>query len=201
MEAELIDDLKRVRGKEGILFRIAEASVAQPDGPVRTVVFPVAGEATLQDLVREAKANEQTFGQRVRTVLASSYSAYYRRMLPSLLCALDFRCNNTAYRPVMDAIDLLGRYTSRPARVKHYDDAETVPIEGVVPRQWREAVVDGSGRVERVSYEICVLRWGDLPTRALAVRPCPTVPFGPARPCRPAMPMRCPWWHGGATMR
>jgi len=95
VEGELIDDLKRVRGKEGILFRIAEAAVAEPEGTVRKVVFPVAGEATLQDLVREAKANKQTFRHRVRTVLASSYSAYYRRMLPSLLGALDFRSNST----------------------------------------------------------------------------------------------------------
>ncbi|MGH9021935.1 MAG: Tn3 family transposase, partial [Acidimicrobiia bacterium] len=158
VEGELMDDLKRVRGKEGILFRIAEASVAEPDGTVRQVVFPVAGEATLQDLVREAKANERAFRQRVRTVLASSYSAYYRRMLPSLLTALDFRCNNTAYRPTMDGLALLRRYTDRPARVKHYDSAEKVPIDGVVPREWRDAVVDGSGSVERVSYEVCVLR-------------------------------------------
>ncbi len=158
VEGELIDNLKRVRGKEGILFRIAEAAVAEPDGTVREVVFPVAGEATLQELVREAKANEQAFRQRVRTDLASSYSAYYRRMLPSLLGALDFRSNNTAYRPVIDAVDLLRRYTDRPARHKHYDAAEKAPIEGVVPREWRDAVVHGSGRVERVAYELCVLR-------------------------------------------
>ena len=79
-------------------------------------------------------------------------------MLPSLLGALDFRCNNTAYRPVMDAVDLLRRYTSRPTRLKRYDADENVPIDGVVPREWRDAVVDGSGRVERVSYEVCVLR-------------------------------------------
>ena len=28
----------------------------------------------------------------------SSYSNYYRRMLPRLLGALEFRCNNTAFR-------------------------------------------------------------------------------------------------------
>ncbi|MGH3848211.1 MAG: hypothetical protein ACRDRT_00605, partial [Pseudonocardiaceae bacterium] len=37
VEGELIDNLKRVRAKEGILFRIAEAAVAQPEG---TVVLP-----------------------------------------------------------------------------------------------------------------------------------------------------------------
>lgn len=100
VESELTKDLKRVHGKQAILFRVAEASLANPDGTVRRVVFPAAGEATLRDLVREARANEAAFKARVRTVLSSSYSAHYRRMLPRLLGALDFRCDNRAYRPV-----------------------------------------------------------------------------------------------------
>jgi TnpA family transposase/DNA-binding cell septation regulator SpoVG len=158
VEGELIKDLRRVHGKEGILFRIADASVTNPDGTVRDVVFPVASEATLRDLVREAKANEAAFRQRVRTVLTSSYSSYYRRMLPTLLSALDFRCNNTAHRPVMDALALLRRYADRSARTKYYDADERVPLDDVVPREWRGAVVDERGRVERIPYELCVLR-------------------------------------------
>lgn len=158
VEGELIRDLKRVRGKEGLLFRIAQVSVDYPDDTVRAVIFPVAGEATLRDLVREARANEYVFRQRVRTVLSSSYSAYYRRMLPKLLSALDFRCNNSAYRPVMDALELLRRYAERSARARYYDASEAVPLEGVVPREWRDAVIDETGRVERVPYELCVLR-------------------------------------------
>ncbi|SCF67746.1 Tn3 transposase DDE domain-containing protein [Streptomyces sp. MnatMP-M27] len=32
-----------------------------------------------------------------------------------------------------------------------------MPLEGVVPDQWRVAVVDDKGRVERIPYELCVL--------------------------------------------
>src|SRR5664280_1117014 len=110
VEGELLEDLRRVRGKEGLLFALAEAAVSHPDDTVRAALFPVVGEATLRDLVREAKANEQVFRSRVRTVLTSSYTNHYRRMLPKLLAALMFRCNNTAYRPVMDALDLLARF-------------------------------------------------------------------------------------------
>jgi len=35
VEGELINDLKRVRGKEGILFRLAEAALEKPDEIVR----------------------------------------------------------------------------------------------------------------------------------------------------------------------
>jgi hypothetical protein len=98
VEGELLDDLRRVRGKHGILFRLAEAAVAHPDETVGAALFPVVGEATLRDLVREAKASETAFRARVRTVLRSSYSAHYRRLLPRRLAALEFRSGNAAFR-------------------------------------------------------------------------------------------------------
>ena len=78
-------------------------------------------------------------------------------MLPKLLAAIEFKCNNTAYRPVMDALDLPARYADVPNKVKHYDAAGEVPVKGVVPDGWLEAVVDSGGVIERVSYELCVL--------------------------------------------
>ncbi len=77
-------------------------------------------------------------------------------MLPAVLEALEFRCNNTAYRPLMDALELLRRYTHRE-RVIYYDPADRVPLDGVVRPDWRSAVVDERGRVERIPYELCVL--------------------------------------------
>jgi hypothetical protein len=40
VESELIADLKRVAGKPALLFKVAAASLARPDDPVRTVSFP-----------------------------------------------------------------------------------------------------------------------------------------------------------------
>ncbi len=144
VEREFTEDLRRVRGKEGILFRMAEAAVEHPDDSVRTALYPVVGEKTLRELVKEAKANQHAFQARVRTVLRSSYSNHYRRMLPALLAALE----------------LLGRYREVAGKIRFYDAGETVPVEGVVPKAWREAVVDGldeKGRIERIPYELCVL--------------------------------------------
>ncbi len=148
VEGELLEDLKRVRGKEGILFQVAQAAVDHPDDTVRRALYPVVGEGTLRDLVREAKANQNAFRGRVRTVLRSSYTGHYRQMLPHLLSALSFHSNNTAYRPVMDAIELLYRYVEQE-RIRHYDPTETVPMEGVVPAEWRGAVMNEQGKVER----------------------------------------------------
>jgi predicted TIM-barrel fold metal-dependent hydrolase len=150
VERELTEDLRRVRGKEAILFRLAQAAIEHPDDTVREALYPVVAEKTLRELLKEAKANEQVFQARVRTVLRGSYSNHYRRMLPPLLDALEFRCNNTAYRPVMQALDLLARYAAVDGKVRFFADSRAVPLDGVVPKAWRDAVVDERGRVERI---------------------------------------------------
>ncbi len=159
VEKELIEDLKRVTGKKGILYRVAEAAVAYPDETVRRVIYPVAGEATLRELAKEAKAERAVFNSKVRTVLRGSYSHHYRRLLPDLLAALEFRANNTTHRPVMDAVELLQRYKDIPVSDRpNFSRSDWVPLEGVVPREWREAVLDDTARVERIPYELCVLK-------------------------------------------
>jgi hypothetical protein len=42
------------------------------------------------------------------------------RMLAPLLATLRFRCNNRDYRPVMDAIELLARYTGAGRAQRFY---------------------------------------------------------------------------------
>jgi hypothetical protein len=79
-------------------------------------------------------------------------------MLTPLLDALEIRSNNAGHRPVIEALELLRRYAPRPGTVRFYDAGEDVPLDGVVPAEWREAVVDAQGRVERIPYELCVLR-------------------------------------------
>jgi len=158
VEGELVRDLKKVRGKQGLLFALAEAAVEHPDETVREALFPVVSEVTLKQLVAEARANERVFQARVRKVIRGSYSNHYRRMLPKLLSALEFRCSNMAYRPIMDALELLDRYRDVPGHQRFYPPGEHVPIEGVVPSEWRGAVVEEHGKVERIPYELCVLR-------------------------------------------
>jgi len=161
VEQELLDDLKRVTGKTNLLYHSAEASVAQPDGVIRDVIFPVAGgEQTLRDLVREYRSTGPAYRLHVQTHLRAAYRAQYRRALPALLGALEFRSNNTAHRPVSRALALLRRYASRKSCL--FAAAEDVPVDGVVPPGWATAVTrtDGRGRarVDRINYERCVLQ-------------------------------------------
>ena len=82
VELQVMGELKRVTGKANLLFEIAGAAVAKPDGTVRDVVFPVAGEQTLRDLVREWQSGPM-YRRSLRTTIRSSYAGHYRRMVPS----------------------------------------------------------------------------------------------------------------------
>ncbi|MFI0487471.1 Tn3 family transposase [Actinomadura sp. 9N215] len=156
VEGEISAEYRRVHGKGGILVRLAQAALDLPEELVREAIYPVVGTRTLADIVAEAKANEKAFNSRVRTKLRGSYSHHYRRGLPKLLRAVAFRCNNTAFQPVMDALALLDRYADSDA--VFYDTIEAVPLDHVVPDDWRDAVVDAeSGRIERIPFELCVL--------------------------------------------
>ena len=159
VEKELIGELASVPGKRGIFTKMVDAALERPDGTVREALYPVVpgGVKTLSALARELKATERAVAERVRYQLRGSYSHYYRRMLAPLLAALEFRCNNSAYRPVMDAIGLLARYAGTDSDQKLYAAGEKVPIDGVVSKAWLDGVIDDDGRVERIPYELCVL--------------------------------------------
>lgn len=160
VERELLDDLKRVTGKQNLLFELADATLAKPDGVVREVVFPVVGEQTLHDLVKEWKATGPTYRVTLRTVIRNSYQGHYRRMVPTLLAALEFRSNNDRRRPVMQALDLVKRFAD--TKVHTFPPDEDVPLDGVVRGLWRDAVMEkdaaGRDRVNRVTYEIAAWR-------------------------------------------
>jgi hypothetical protein len=142
VEGEFVKELKKVRGKEGILLQLAEAAVAEPNGTVRRVIYPVAGDSTLKALAAEAASNEARHKARIRTVLRSSYSNHWRRMLSPLLSVLELKCNNTPYRPVMDAIELLKRYLDQPVAKEgaFFDEAERIPYELCVLVSLRDAL-------------------------------------------------------------
>src|SRR6266571_5232456 len=161
VEQELLADFRRVTGKTGLLFRVAEASVKRPAGTVRDVVFPaVGGEHVLHELVKEYKATGPGYRRKLHQAMRRSYQAHYRRLLPPLLDTLEFRSNNDAHQPIVQAIQLLKRYSTSKARTFGVD--ETVPIRGVVQPGWRDLVVEydkkGRPRVNRISYELHVLQ-------------------------------------------
>lgn len=157
---ELLDDVQKVQGKTTLLFKLAEAALDHPEGVVKEVLYPVVSEVTLRNLIKEWRSQGPAYQQHVHTIVRRSYSHHYRRMLPKLLEALDFRSNNVLNRPVIQALQWLN--THRDSRQRFFLLSDGVPMEGVVQPGWRDIIVDtdnkGQARVDRLSYEICTLQ-------------------------------------------
>ena len=155
---EITGGLEKVHGKTLLVFRLAEAAVDQPHGVVSEGLFPVVDEQTLQDLVKAYRSKGPTYQRHVHTVLRSSYSHPYRRMLPLLLETLTFRSNNVAHQPVIDALAWLQAH--RDSR-QPFVSCAAVPIDGVVRPRMQDILFEeganGTERMHRIHYEICVL--------------------------------------------
>ena len=160
VEQELLADFKRVTGKAGMLYRLAEASLEQPEGRVEDVIFPVINEEMLKAIVKEWMGSGHPYQSRVHTRIRSSYRSHYRRMLSPLLKQLVFRSNNEHHQPVTEALAIIQRYLN--SRIQYYPVDEALPIEGIVPADWQIAVIEndesGVDKVNRLNYEISVLQ-------------------------------------------
>ncbi len=152
----LLRDIKRVHGKRRLLFRIAQVSLKSPEGRINEVIFPVAGQEKLQEIMEEYLA-EGTYENQVQSVMKSSYTHHYRRVLPPLLEVLTFGSKNPR---LLLALGLLNRY--KDSNAIQYATSEIVPFEGIVPDDQREQVVttakNGAVRINRIAYELCVLQ-------------------------------------------
>jgi hypothetical protein len=150
---EVIKEIKRVQGKNRLLYEVASASLESPEGTVRNVIYPIAPEQTLHDLVAEYKQGG-LYEQRIQTIIRGSYSNHYRRMVPHILHALSFRASNETSKPIIAALALMRKYADK--NTAFYPDGEIIPIGGVVKPDQRELIQQGQ-KVNRINYELCAL--------------------------------------------
>jgi len=150
--AKIARDIERVYGKDQLLCAMAEAAIEEPEGRVIDVIYPVASVAKLKAVIAEHRASG-TLDKRIQTVMRGSYANHYRRMMPALLSVLQFRSNNAVWRPILDALERISEWREEGRR--------TVPVglapAGSIPASWQEFVVDDKGRLNMISYEICIL--------------------------------------------
>lgn len=122
-----------------------------------------AAARTAWELVTEAKASGPQYRSWYQYVMRQKYIRHYRQMLPWVLEHLTFRSENR-FQPVIAALAVIKRYLG----TKYHYFPEEVPLEGVVLPSWRDTVLepkDGTVRIHRRSYELCVLQRLATPAR------------------------------------
>ena len=152
----LLRDIKRVYGKDRLLFRMAEAAIKSPTGRVQEVIFPVVGQGKLEEIVEEYRA-KGSYESQVQTHMKAAYGHHWRRIVPPLLEVLTFGSSNPK---LLLALELLVRY--KDSNAIQYAPDEVVPFEGIVSNDEREHVrtttQSGAVRVNRIAYELCLLK-------------------------------------------
>jgi hypothetical protein len=89
VEKAYIAEVKKVRHKNVLLYKMASAVWDQPDAPARETVFPVVGEKTIRNIIREYKYSGSEYTLKVNLRMRASYRTHYRRMLPRILETLE----------------------------------------------------------------------------------------------------------------
>ncbi|MEO0739847.1 MAG: Tn3 family transposase, partial [Cyanobacteria bacterium J06649_12] len=157
---KMLRQAKGAHPPEKLLYTIAVAALANPEGLVKDVIYPVADESTLANLVDSFDTDGTTFRERLQHRMRSSYVHHYRRLVPRLLSVLDFQSDADHLRSLQQALALLKTYTDPPSQ--SYPADVDIPIEGVIGTDWQPMVMakgaDGATTIDRMAYEIGVLR-------------------------------------------
>ncbi len=157
---EILNDLRRVSNKQGILFSLAQTALEFPDGIIKDVLYPIVSEQTLKDLVKEFKSTGPAYREKIHTVIRSSYGSHYRRTIPEILGILQFRSNNDIHRTVIKALELNKKYAQ--TGLHYFPSSEDIPVDGVIRSVNREIVIEkddnGQERINRINYEISTLQ-------------------------------------------
>lgn len=161
VDRELLQEIKKVRGKNNILASLLEALFEHMDGVVKEVVSSVTNEETLRNLLRELKHNKEVYREKVYYRMRSSYRISYRTAIGELLKILEFRSNNSEYQPIIEALVLIKKHIEIGSKQKYFAVADDVPIEDVIPPKFKKVVLEtdknGDLRVNRMNCEISVL--------------------------------------------
>jgi TnpA family transposase len=163
--SDFVAELKRVSGKENILFKMAEAALEAPESRVEDVIYPAVpgGHKTLVSLLHEFKAKGTSYRQHKQRVFKASYTNHYRTGLIQIIEALEFGSTNTVHTPMMDALALIKRYKAEQSnRIKCYALGERVPVDGVMPAELVELMYWADSqrrqRILRTVYECGVFQ-------------------------------------------
>ncbi|MFF6815230.1 Tn3 family transposase [Streptomyces sp. NPDC012403] len=142
-----------------MLLRVAEAALSELSGTVRRVIFPVVGG--------DEDAQGPGGGGRGERGPLQGPGPHRAAVVVLGTLAADARATaEGAGAEVQQHLLPAGDGRDRPAQAVPGAAAEggrllrsggDGALEGVVPEQWRAAVVDDKGRVESIPYELCVL--------------------------------------------
>ena len=159
VDKKILSEVKRVDGKFDILCSLAMIALNHPDGIIQETIYPEVGKEKLGDIVKEHNSKGKWYENQVHKKMHSMYSHAHRRILLTLLDAIDFKSHLKESQPLLDAIQFI--LMNREISSYFYPKNLTPPIKKVISSEWESLVVikeDGVTQTHRINYEIAVLQ-------------------------------------------
>ena len=161
IKKEILKEITKVSNKEKILLDVAMTSFDNRSSIVEDTIFPAfGGEKRLEDLIKDMKSKKQ-YEERVYYKIRRSYSHHYRQAILSILEIVDFKSNNEVHQPLIQAIDLIKKYSSH--KEAYFPKTEkNIPIKNVVSNKLKNLVIEHdkkyNKRINHINYEISALQ-------------------------------------------
>jgi TnpA family transposase len=153
---KLIEGVKKVYGKDEILFNIAEVCLAEPKGTIQDSIFPIVTEDKFKKIVEKYKKKGSRYQTILHEQIRGSYASYYRRMIQPFLQNVTFCCSNPDHQPILNGLKLVIQYFD--SKKTYFPDQEGIPIS-FLPEKWRKRVIDDkNGKVKRIGYEVYLFK-------------------------------------------
>ena len=139
--SEIVASAQENKNHDQLLYQIAVAALAQPEGTVQEVTStPWPMKRSWRTVVEHLGEGGKSFKERLHAKMRRSYTHYYRRLLPLILKALEFRSDSLNLKPLLAAIELLKASAERPS-AEPYPAALDVPMDGVLSAEWQDSVI------------------------------------------------------------
>ena len=152
--AAVAQNVQRVYDKQKLLRDILEAALLSPETPAGDLVFRLISRDDAQRIISN-KADGGNWADDVFSQMKASWKNHYRTMLLKLLQTVEFKSNNAAFKPVLNALDWVHLNFSRRGSIMVAH--EQIPIQGIVPSKYYRAVVRSDGTLDKHSYELCTV--------------------------------------------
>ncbi|MGC1181956.1 DUF4158 domain-containing protein [Legionella sp.] len=158
-ELSKVIEIKKNCNRKVLLNTLISTILEREDEVIKTAIYSVVSKETLEAIHKKDPEKQNTYDSLIHDRARNSYVHHYRRMIAPVLELLEFDTRNTHYQPIIKALDMI--QSELDSGTTYYSTKLAVPIDGAVKKSHRSFVIENtehSERINRINYEICVLR-------------------------------------------
>ena len=158
-ELSKVIEIKKSCNRKVLLNTLISTILKREDEVIKTAIYAVVSKETLEAIHKKDPEKQITYDGLVHDRARNSYVHHYRRMIAPVLELLEFDTRNTHYQSIIEALKVI--QAQLDSGTTYYPTNLMGPIEGAVKKSHRSFVIENNEqgeRINRINYEICVLR-------------------------------------------